>query len=74
MPKTKEQAIANLQRENEWLRALLSVATQHQDAVYRMYGPEWDVHLSWLTVLDDIIGKPAQAARRHALYHRAVQL
>ena len=64
MSKTKDQTIARLQRENERLSALLSAATQRQDAACRVYGPEWDVHLAWLTVLDDIIGNPR---RLHAV-------
>ena len=58
MPETKEQTIARLQREVERLKASLSAATQRQNAAYRVYGPERDVHLARLTVLDDIIGNP----------------
>ena len=58
MPETKEQTIARLQREVERLKASLSAATQRQNAAYRVYGSERDVHLARLTVLDDIIGNP----------------
>ena len=64
MPETKEQTIAKLQREVERLKASLSAATRRQDATYRVYGPERDVHMAWLTVLDDIIGNPR---RLHAI-------
>lgn len=64
MPETKEQAIARLQREVERLKASLSAATRRQDATYRVYGPERDVHTARLTVLDDIIGNPR---RLHAV-------
>ena len=56
MPKTKEQAIARLQREVELLKVSLSAATRRRDTAYRIYGPERDVHMVRLTVLDDIIG------------------
>ena len=55
MPETKKQTIAGLQREIERLKALLRAATSRQDATYRAYGPEQDVHIARLTVLDDII-------------------
>ena len=64
MPETKKQTIDRLQREVERLRSLLSAATQRQDATYRVYGPEQDVHIARLTVLDDIIGNPR---RLHAV-------
>ena len=64
MPETKKQTIDRLQREVERLRSLLSAATQRRDATYRVYGPEQDVHIARLTVLDDIIGNPR---RLHAV-------
>ena len=64
MPETKEQTIARLQREVERLKASLSAAARRQEAAYRVYGPERDVHLARLTVLDDIIGNPR---RLHAV-------
>ncbi len=64
MPETKRQTIDRLQRENERLRSLLSAAMQRRDATYRVYGPEQDVHIARLTVLDDIIGNPR---RLHAV-------
>ncbi|MBI1657838.1 MAG: hypothetical protein IS632_03565, partial [Thaumarchaeota archaeon] len=64
MPETKEQIIARQQREIERLKALLQAATRRQDAAYRVYGPERDVHLARLTVLDDIIRNPR---RLHAV-------
>ena len=42
----------------------MSAATERQNAAYRVYGPEQDVHLARLTVLDDIIGNPR---RLHAV-------
>ena len=64
MPETKEQTIARQQREIERLEALLRAATNRQDAAYRVYGPERNVHMARLTVLDDIIGNPC---RLHAV-------
>ena len=64
MPETKEQIIARQQREIERLKALLQAATRRQNAAYRAYGPEQDVHIARLTVLDDIIGNPR---RLHAV-------
>ena len=58
MPETKKQTIARQQREIERLKALLRAATNRQDAAYRAYGPEQDVHIARLTVLDDIISNP----------------
>ena len=58
MPETKEQTIARQQREIERLKASLRAATRRQDAAYRVYGPEQDVHIARPTVLDDIIGNP----------------
>lgn len=58
MPETKKQTIARQQREIERLKALLRAATNRQDAVYRTYGPEQDVHIARLTILDDIISNP----------------
>ena len=58
MPETKKQTIARQQREIERLKTLLQAATRRLDAAYRVYGPEQDVHIARLTVLDDIIGNP----------------
>ena len=64
MTKTKKQTMARQQREIERLKDLLQAATRRQDAAYRMYGPERDVHVARLTALDDIISNPR---RLHAV-------